>query len=333
MTTNKPRARPRRRAAVRADAAAPDSASAPGHLSGMQESEAAALYRLMTWLSPAFPVGAFSYSSGIEWAVEAGDIGDAASLRAWLTSMLADGPGFCDGVFLAQTHRAASAGDDAGLGRGLVELASAFAAPPSATWKPRRRDAPFVDDRPRGLASPSELQPSQHSPRRGVREPPAYPVAVGVVCASPALIPSPPRSIAFLHALTANLDLGRCPPRPPGTNRQTARAGRSSKSGAWRVGKARACGERSQLSEAATWMVDWCSARGTNPIHAAVPVMQDAIEDFSPLPSPSQRLAPGPSLSRTRAQGFRCRTELPLRQAGEGPVRRTELPLPLAGEG
>ncbi len=73
----------------------------------MPEGEAAALYRLMTWLSPAFPVGAFSYSSGIEWAVEAGDINDAASLRDWLASMLADGPGFCDGVFLAHAHRAA----------------------------------------------------------------------------------------------------------------------------------------------------------------------------------------------------------------------------------
>ena len=79
--------------------------------------EAAALYRLMTWLSPAFPVGAFSYSSGIEWAVEAGDIADAASLRDWLAAMLADGPGFCDGVFLAHAHRAASAGDDAALAR------------------------------------------------------------------------------------------------------------------------------------------------------------------------------------------------------------------------
>ena len=39
--------------------------------------EGGALYRLMAWLSPAFPVGAFSYSSGIEWAVEAGDITDA----------------------------------------------------------------------------------------------------------------------------------------------------------------------------------------------------------------------------------------------------------------
>ena len=31
----------------------------------------------MAWLSPAYPVGAFSYSGGIEWAVEAGDIKDA----------------------------------------------------------------------------------------------------------------------------------------------------------------------------------------------------------------------------------------------------------------
>ena len=41
----------------------------------------AALYRLMAWMSPSYPVGAFSYSSGIEWAVEAGDIKDAESLE------------------------------------------------------------------------------------------------------------------------------------------------------------------------------------------------------------------------------------------------------------
>src|SRR5438552_11621903 len=97
-------------------------ADAPG---AMSESETAALYRLMTWLSPSFPVGAFSYSSGIEWAVEAGDITDAASLRGWLAAMLADGSGFCDGVFLAQTHRAASARDDGSL-REIAELAAAF---------------------------------------------------------------------------------------------------------------------------------------------------------------------------------------------------------------
>src|SRR6195952_3438289 len=69
--------------------------------------EAAALYRLMTWLSPAFPVGAFSYSSGIEWAVEAGDIVDVATLQDWLASMLGS-PGFFGGGFFAPAHRPAS---------------------------------------------------------------------------------------------------------------------------------------------------------------------------------------------------------------------------------
>src|SRR6202008_4942261 len=92
---------------------------------GFSEGDAATLYRLMTWLSPSFPVGAFSYSSGIEWAVEAGDITDAASLRGWLAAMLGDGPGFCDAVFLAQAHRAASARDEPSL-REIAELAAAF---------------------------------------------------------------------------------------------------------------------------------------------------------------------------------------------------------------
>src|ERR1700674_2305010 len=79
MTTSKPHDRPPRRAAVRADAAQQDATPASG--SGMQENEAAAQYRLMTWLSPAFPVGAFSYSSGIECAGEAGESSHSESLR------------------------------------------------------------------------------------------------------------------------------------------------------------------------------------------------------------------------------------------------------------
>ncbi len=59
----------------------------------------------MAWLSPAYPIGAFSYSSGIEWAVEAGDIPDAESLQDWLAVMIAEGGGFCDAVFFVQAHR------------------------------------------------------------------------------------------------------------------------------------------------------------------------------------------------------------------------------------
>ena len=69
---------------------------------------APALYRLMAWLSPSYPIGAYSYSSGIEWAVEAGDITDAAALEHWLAVVIGEGGGFCDAVFFVHAHRAAA---------------------------------------------------------------------------------------------------------------------------------------------------------------------------------------------------------------------------------
>ena len=135
-------------------------AVAPPAVREMDAAEAAALYRLMTWLSPAFPVGAFSYSSGIEWAVEAGDIGDAASLRAWLAAMLADGSGFCDGVFLAHAHRAAGSRDQR-LGE-MSRCARSRNLPPpscpraSVNWKHLRKAAPSSTSRARrGIATAS----------------------------------------------------------------------------------------------------------------------------------------------------------------------------------
>ena len=98
----------------------------------------------MTWLSPSFPVGAFSYSSGIEWAVEAGDIVDAAILRDWLAAMLADGSGFCDGVFLAHAHRAASSRDDAAL-RDIAELAAAFVPSRERQLETSSQGRAFID--------------------------------------------------------------------------------------------------------------------------------------------------------------------------------------------
>src|ERR1043165_5885506 len=88
--------------------------------------QSGALDRLMAWLSPAYPVGAFSYSSGIEWAVESGDINDAATLRRWLAVVMTEGAGFCDAVFFVHAHRAIEANDDKAL-RAVAELAAAFA--------------------------------------------------------------------------------------------------------------------------------------------------------------------------------------------------------------
>ena len=69
------------------------------------------LYRLLAWLSPAYPIGAFSYSHGIETAVEEGFIKDRASLVAWLESVLLQGTGAVDGALFAAAWRAAEAED------------------------------------------------------------------------------------------------------------------------------------------------------------------------------------------------------------------------------
>ena len=59
------------------------------------------LFRLMSWLSPAYPVGAYSFSHGLEYAVEAGLVTDAATAHDWIATVVADGSGFADLVFLA----------------------------------------------------------------------------------------------------------------------------------------------------------------------------------------------------------------------------------------
>ena len=61
---------------------------------------------LMIWLSPAFPVGAFAYSHGLEWAHEAGDLTDAATLEGWFVDLLAYGAARNDAILFAETYRA-----------------------------------------------------------------------------------------------------------------------------------------------------------------------------------------------------------------------------------
>ena len=58
---------------------------------------------LQNWFSPAFPVGAFSYSSGLETAIARGDVYDRDSLGGWLRQTLLHGSIFMDAVFLHAT--------------------------------------------------------------------------------------------------------------------------------------------------------------------------------------------------------------------------------------
>jgi urease accessory protein len=159
--------------------------------------DTAALFRLMTWLSPAFPVGAFSYSSGIEWAVEAGDIADLATLRDWLAAMLRHGAGFCDGVLLCHAHRAAARSDAAGL-HALAELAAAFVPSRERHLETTAQGRAFVEiARAAWPCAALDLLPAPDV------APVVYPVAVGVLAAGHG-VGLRPVLHGYLHALAAN---------------------------------------------------------------------------------------------------------------------------------
>ena len=158
----------------------------------------AALYRLMTWFSPGYPIGAFSYSSGIEWLVEAGDICDATTLRSWLTVMLAEGGGYCDAVFFAHAYRAAAEMDDRAL-RAASELAIAFAPSKERHLEATAQGRAFLDIT--RAAWPCAALDRLDSV---ANELVALPVAVAAACAGQGIALAPAVG-CYLHALAANL--------------------------------------------------------------------------------------------------------------------------------
>ena len=75
----------------------------------------------MAWLSPTYPIGAFSYSHGLEYAIESGDVTSAIQLRDWVADILKFGSGRNDAILLSLAH-CAKTDDD------LSELAILAAA-------------------------------------------------------------------------------------------------------------------------------------------------------------------------------------------------------------
>ena len=147
---------------------------------------ASALYRLM------------AYSSGMEWAVEAGDITDAASLERWLAVMIADGSGFCDVVFFVYAHRAVEQSDDGAL-RAVAELAAAFAPSKERHLETTAQGRAFLDTT--RAAWPTPALDRLLAIWDGAI---ALPVAVAVACAGHGIALAPALQ-AYLQALAANL--------------------------------------------------------------------------------------------------------------------------------
>ncbi|WP_284775987.1 urease accessory protein UreF [Agrobacterium sp. lyk4-40-TYG-31] len=143
-----------------------------------------ALLRLLTWMSPAFPLGAFSYSGGLESAVNDRRVANAADLRQWISVILDRGTFWNDAVLLSQGWN--SHGDADALAE-LVELAQALAG--SAE---RYRETVLLGDafKDAAIAWPNEV--FQRLPRST-----PYPVAVGAIAAA--------HGIALKDALAAYL--------------------------------------------------------------------------------------------------------------------------------
>ena len=262
---------------------------------GMSGSEppSPTLYRLMAWLSPSYPVGAFSYSSGIEWAVEAGDIKDAETLRAWLAVMLAEGAGFCDAVLFAHAHRAVAEQDDKAL-RAVAELAAAFAASRSAIWKPPRKATPSSRRRAppgrRPRSTGSRQSGTARSPIRWrSRSPPPATASRSRRRSPPSCRRSPPiwSPPACGWSRSARPTASACWPRSKQPSRATARARRHHDARRHRLRRLPRRPRRRQTRDA---------------IHAAVQELE-----YARIPTAPIRTAPCASASAARSAPARPR--------------------------
>jgi len=156
-----------------------------GRGEGEQRTPSHTLLRLLTWLSPAFPTGAFAYSHGIEWAVESGDITNGDTLHDWLADLLTLGAPRSDAILLRHAHNPA-----ADL-TALADLAAAATPTRERHTETLNQGTAFMRAaRPWGCPT--------------LPDPVAYPIAVGALAGLHG-IDADATTIAYLHGVTTNL--------------------------------------------------------------------------------------------------------------------------------
>jgi urease accessory protein len=155
------------------------------------------LYLLLAWLSPGFPVGAFSYSHGLEAAVESGAVRDRASLQSWIAAVVVQGSGRMDADILRDAHRAAAAGNLAAL-TAVNERGLAYRATAELALETTAQGEAFLGTC--RAAWPDEFLGLWAAAGTTV----CYPAAVGAATAR-AVIPLGDALLAYLQAMAANL--------------------------------------------------------------------------------------------------------------------------------
>jgi len=149
--------------------------------------DSAALLRLMTWLSPAFPVGAYAYSHGLEAAIEQRWVADRESLRRWLKDLLAHGGPRNDAILIVALYRQGKLAE-------VNELALAFLPSRELRAESVNQGGAFL----KAVSAAWPLPPLAWSGEI------AYPLAVAHAgrCLG---VPLEPLVTAYLHAFIANL--------------------------------------------------------------------------------------------------------------------------------
>lgn len=160
------------------------------------------LYRLLAWFSPSYPIGAFSYSHGIEFAVETGRVKNAATLSAWIGHILRHGAAWVDAVLLKEAYMAASTSEEGDAARleELADLAVAWRGTAETALESAQQGGSFVMVTRAAWGHPTI---DDFAAARGER-PVALSIAIGVSAAAHKL-PLRPVLAACLHAFAANL--------------------------------------------------------------------------------------------------------------------------------
>lgn len=160
----------------------------------------AALLKLAAWLSPSFPVGAFAYSTGLEWAVEDGLVVGRDGLAAWLRTIVECGPPRQDAVLVARTWRAVAAADAGGLVE-TAELAGALKGTAELAQETVVQGGAYLRTVAAAWPHPRLAELTGVLATAGVE--PALPVAVGAASAVHGVALAPTLWL-FLHAVVAN---------------------------------------------------------------------------------------------------------------------------------
>ena len=157
-----------------------------------------ALYKLQTWFSPSFPVGAYTYSHGLETAFEQGFVLTIEEACDWIDGIVTSGNGFADTVFLARSHEAAGQEDYAQLVK-IAEYAAAFSGTPELRLESEAQGAAFIDVilKVEPVKALEELTKTWSGPY-------AYPVVVGTAAGGIG-IDQQATCTAYLHGFVANL--------------------------------------------------------------------------------------------------------------------------------